>query len=145
MPMLGMQDCLPIEINALFSAFDPDGSGEISFRELNRMLRRDESMNVKKEKKVVQEVKIPIVDVMAVRKQIKAELDQMELTNEISYEIFEASESELQAKSRRKNADPEEEDEPIPLTDREKALRPPQSDSPKKETSMWKSRRSREG
>ena len=39
MPVFGMSDCLPSEMDALFDTFDQDGSGFISFRELHRMLR----------------------------------------------------------------------------------------------------------
>ena len=32
---------MPTEVDGLFDSFDSDGSGSISFRELNRMLRND--------------------------------------------------------------------------------------------------------
>ena len=37
---LGFLACLPSEIDRLFSVFDRDGSGDISFKELHRMLRK---------------------------------------------------------------------------------------------------------
>ena len=39
LPDLGMSNCTTADIDALFDAFDEDGEGEISFRELHRMLR----------------------------------------------------------------------------------------------------------
>ena len=37
---LGFLSCLPGDIDRLFAAFDKDGSGDISFKELHRMLRK---------------------------------------------------------------------------------------------------------
>lgn len=37
---LGFMHCIPTELEQLFDVFDADGSGDISFRELNKMLRK---------------------------------------------------------------------------------------------------------
>ena len=50
MPQFGLGYVLPIEVIQLFNAFDPDGSGQISFRELHRMLKQERKKVVKVEK-----------------------------------------------------------------------------------------------
>jgi hypothetical protein len=53
----------PSAVEELFDSFDKDGGGEINFRELNNLLRR----NVKKEVKVKKEVHmVKILDVQQV-------------------------------------------------------------------------------
>lgn len=76
MPHLGLQHCLPVEIMALFSAFDPDGSGEISFRELHRMLRQAPAP---RKQVVVEEVKTPLVDLEELRKTCKHDVLKMNM------------------------------------------------------------------
>ena len=69
LPMLGLHASRS-EIDGLFDVFDADASGEISFRELNRQLRRD----VRAERTVKVEVKSTppdIIDVVALRKLVK--------------------------------------------------------------------------
>ena len=57
MPLLGLH--VPrADVDALFDSFDADGGGTISFRELNKHLRRD----VKAEKKEKKEVKVEVVE-----------------------------------------------------------------------------------
>ena len=138
MPMLGLQDCLPIEINALFSAFDPSGDGDITFRELHRMLRQE----VPKKKKVVEKqvVKIPIVELEQARREAKEELLKMNLKNEVAVEIYEMSESEqraIEAKRQREGAKAKEaEEETVPMTEQEKALQKAARDK-----SIWNRKR----
>ena len=76
MPLLGLEDWLPIEISALFTAFDPGGDGEISFRELHKMLRRDTRTRKKKVEVVVEEI-VPLVEVPELRKSIRDAVNAM--------------------------------------------------------------------
>jgi len=39
-------DVAPVEIDALFNSFDPDGSGSIEYRELNKLLRRGQEIEL---------------------------------------------------------------------------------------------------
>ena len=72
MGMLGMHASAE-SINAVFDEFDCDGNGTISFRELNRKLRRDVKAEVKKEEAKPAEA-IEIANVDSLRKQVKQRL-----------------------------------------------------------------------
>jgi len=66
MPMLGLHATRE-HIDALFDTFDSDGSGEIGFKELNRLLRRDVKAEAKKrETKVV--ARIEVADISKLRR-----------------------------------------------------------------------------
>jgi Ca2+-binding EF-hand superfamily protein len=80
MPHLGLKHCLPVEIMGLFSAFDPDGSGEISFRELHKMLRQT---HAPKKGIVVEEAKTPLVNLDELRKTCKQDVLKMNMQVEI--------------------------------------------------------------
>ena len=80
LPDLGLNDCTEEDVDALFDAFDEDGEGEISFRELHRMLRRAEP----KKGKVKQVAPyVPPYDTIELRKQIRVELLKMAMGYEM--------------------------------------------------------------
>ena len=101
MPFLGLQHCLPVEVNALFTAFDPDGSGEISFRELHRMLRQ---VGSPRKKVVVEEPKMPPVDVDALRKETKLDVIKMNMKIEFQ-DIVMIRKMALKKKSKKNTMD----------------------------------------
>ena len=69
--MLGLHVARP-EVDALFEEFDTDSNDSISFRELNRVLRRDVKVESKaKEKAAATGTREEMVDLDALRKQIK--------------------------------------------------------------------------
>ena len=80
LPDLGMSNCTSADVDALFDAFDEDGEGEISFRELHRMLRRAEPTKEKAKREV--ETVSPH-DTEELRKQIRLDL----LKTGIGYEM----------------------------------------------------------
>jgi len=124
MPFLGLQDCLTAEINGLFNVFDPDNSGQISFRELYRMLRR-EAKPAKKE--VVNpspgSMRPPVMvsDIADLRRDVKQEVLKMNLRTEFR---------DLVMSDKKKMSDQELLDDEEGIIYRLKAGKP-------KETSMW--------
>ena len=81
MVLLGMTNNVPAEIEALFSAFDPDDSGEISFRELYQMIRHNPVKVERKVKKVAPRVEV--LDITELRKDVKKGMLHLELRHEI--------------------------------------------------------------
>ena len=77
---LGFLACLPSEIDRLFAVFDMDGSGDISFKELHRMLRK--TVVVPEKKTSVVTVVDPI-DLNALRRQLKHQVLSMSMQAEI--------------------------------------------------------------
>ena len=74
------------EIEALFNSFDPDGSGEITFRELYKMLRHNPegAFNAPQEKKHVEAKPAePPVDLTQLRARVKLDMFKMEVQNEV--------------------------------------------------------------
>ena len=78
-PELGFSDASPENINGLFNAFDKDGEGQISFRELHRMLRT--AKKAEKKIKVVAPTEPPC-DMAALRIQMRKDLEEMANQNE---------------------------------------------------------------
>lgn len=74
MPELGLAHSLPGEINGLFNTFDPDGSGEITFRELHRMLRKSDS-TVQTRRGAAKQVSLVNIDDL--RKDVKSDMLKM--------------------------------------------------------------------
>jgi len=72
LPMLGLHASSE-QLKVLFDEFDADTSGSISFRELNRKLRRDVKTEEKKEKKTVEET-VEIADLYELRRKVKTNL-----------------------------------------------------------------------
>lgn len=87
MPMLGLSGHTSSEIDSLFSSFDPDLSGEITFRELYKMLRHNPNEYAHgeiavKEKAAPVKVEEPI-DLNSLRRRIKLDMFKMEVENEV--------------------------------------------------------------
>ena len=101
MPYLGLQDCLPIEVASLFNAFDPDGSGEISFRELHRMLGRAPSKKraePKIKKDATPKMSDLLLDVTTLRRDIKQDVLRMNLQVELQELIIAKRSKEAERK-----------------------------------------------
>ena len=72
-----------MSLEQMFMAVDPDGSGEITFRELYKMIRHNPDLAPPP--KVVHAVAKaePVVDLGALRQRIKLDMFKMELQNEV--------------------------------------------------------------
>ena len=69
MPLLGLGNHVPAEVDALFTSYDVDGSNEITFRELYKMVKHNPDVIVKAEKKKKEEPKAePVCDLEDLRK-----------------------------------------------------------------------------
>ena len=68
-PLLGLP-ALPEQIDALFDEFDADGSSTITFRELNRQLRRDVKVEAKRGPEKPKEA-LAIADLDALRRDVR--------------------------------------------------------------------------
>ena len=76
----------PMEMDALFDSFDPDGSGEITFRELYKMIRHNPDGTVPMAPKVVHHAKAVVpVELPDLRSKVKLELFKMELSAEVMH------------------------------------------------------------
>lgn len=67
--MVGVHACYD-DIEALFGEFDTDGNGTISFRELNRRLRRDVKAEGLRKKKTAGTI-VDVADVDELRRAVK--------------------------------------------------------------------------
>lgn len=94
LPDLGFHDCLPSDIDALFNTFDKDGEGEISFRELHKMLRMAKPTKAKK--KVVVQLVQPH-DLKELRRSMRNELLEMGLRYELYNHDFSTGSSPSQS------------------------------------------------
>jgi len=84
MPLLGLSSHTPAEIQALFATFDPDGSGEITFRELYKMLRHNSELNAPLAKPPAAPPKpVIVVDLDSLRARTKIDMFKMELQHEV--------------------------------------------------------------
>ena len=74
----------PTQVAALFASFDPDASGEITFRELYKMLRHNPDQQgptkVAQRKKASAEVP---EDLSTLRQRMKIDMFKMELETEV--------------------------------------------------------------
>ena len=70
-------------MDQLFDSFDADGSGEIGFKELNKLLRRDvkaeEEAKIRRRKEIQEsQPDVFIADVTILRKQCKTEINMLD-------------------------------------------------------------------
>ena len=79
---LGFLACFPSEIDRLFAVFDMDGSGDISFKELHRMLRK--TVVVPPPKTVAVSVVDPI-DLKRLRRELKHQVLTMSVQAELQF------------------------------------------------------------
>ena len=79
---LGFGSCLPTEVDRLFAVFDADASGDISFRELHRMLRKQQ-ITIDAPKVHVEHTAVMPLDVTQLRAQTRSQLTTMMINNEM--------------------------------------------------------------
>ena len=73
MPLLGLS--APREdIDGLFDSFDLDTSGDITFREFNKLLRRDSKHGSRKRVVAIAEEEVEIADPRAIRHELRRSL-----------------------------------------------------------------------
>ena len=102
MPALGLS-APPAAIDALFDTFDWDSTGDIGFRELNKLLRRD----VKQEKRAVHmEEAVALVDPSELRQKYEAQFREQLLDDETEFFIERARTRALRRDAQRARAAP---------------------------------------
>ena len=67
------------EVDALFDAFDADGLGILSFKELTKLLHHDVKLKQKSRRRLAQEEELQVVDIDAMRRIVKEQLTIGEL------------------------------------------------------------------
>ena len=67
------------EIDALFDSFDPDGSGEVTFREMYRSLSGEEDSVKSNQGETVE----TIADLSVLRQRVKLDLFRMQIEHEV--------------------------------------------------------------
>jgi len=83
MPMLGLATYTPSEVDALFAAFDPDGSGEITFRELYKMIRHNPEKITLPTKVILPKRVVPVLESGSLRAQVYSEFRKFDPSEHI--------------------------------------------------------------
>ena len=73
----------PFEVDSLFDAFDADGLGILSFKELTKLLHHDVKLKQKSRRRLAQEEELQVVDIEAMRRIVKEQLTIGELESYI--------------------------------------------------------------
>ena len=106
MPQFGLQHCLPIELNALFSSMDPGDDGFISFRELSRLLRESaralEEEKRRRKKGRPESPKVELVDMKSLRGEVKQEVLKMSLKAEFKEMTLATPKSDIEIEIERR-------------------------------------------
>lgn len=85
LPLIGITGYLPEEVDALFDSFDPDGSGELTYRELFQTLRYNPDLHGSKKPKAKKRVveSEPVADMKQLLLRTRLEFFQMEVEQEV--------------------------------------------------------------
>ena len=98
------------EVDALFDAFDSDGLGILSFKELTKLLHHDVKLKQRSRRRQAQEEELQVVDIDAMRRIVKESLTLGELEGFIPVKK-ESDEDELASKVKKPKAAKEAEAE----------------------------------